>query len=76
MQLEFSGFSPGRRFEFIIDVDDRMEGSEFGRSVVSGEEIQGAGAEAVMIRAGGGTSRIRGRFGPDGRALLRGGVCA
>lgn len=76
MRLQFSGFEPGRRFEFVIDVDDQMESSEFGRAVVSGEEIEGAGAEAELMRPDGGTSRINGRFGPDGRALLRGRVCA
>ena len=76
MRLKFSGFEPGRRFEFMIDVDDRVESAEFGRAVASGDEIEGAGAEAVLMRADGGTSRIRGRFGSDGRALLRGGVCA
>ena len=76
MRLKFSGFAPGRRFEFVIDIDDRMESSESGRAVVSGGEIEGAGAEAVLIRPDGATSRIRGRFRADGRALLRGGVCA
>ena len=76
MRLVFSDFAPGRRFEFVIDVDDRMENSEFGQAVVSGGEIEGAGVEAELIRANGATSRIRGRFGADGRALLRGGVCA
>lgn len=76
MRLKFSGFEPGRRFEFMIDVDDRVESAEFGRAVASGDEIEGAGAEAVLMRADGGTSRIRDRFGSDGRALLRGGVCA
>ncbi|MBC8337178.1 MAG: hypothetical protein ISR51_00055 [Rhodospirillales bacterium] len=76
MQLRFSEFWPGRRFEFIIDVDDRLESSDYGQAVVSGAEIAGAGAVAVLRMKNGRTWTARGRFGPDGRALLKGGVCA
>ena len=74
--LRFSDFQPGREFMFVIDVDDRLENSDFGQAVISGDEIDGAGAEAVLILKGGRTSKVNGVFGTDGRALLKGGVCA
>ena len=74
--LRFSDFQPGREFMFVVDVDDRLENSDFGQAVISGDEIDGAGAEAVLILKGGRTSRVKGVFGTDGRALLKGGVCA
>ncbi len=74
--LRFSEFGPGREFMFVIDVDDRLENSDFGQAIISGDEINGAGAEAVLILKGGRTSKVKGVFGTDGRALLKGGVCA
>ena len=44
--LRFSNFQPGREFMFVVDVDDRLENSDFGQAVISGDEIDGAGAEA------------------------------
>ncbi len=74
--LRFSDFRPGREFMFVVDVDDRLENSDFGQAVISGDEIQGAGAEAVLTMKGGRVSKVKGVFGTDGRALLKGGVCA
>ena len=74
--LRFSDFRPGREFIFVVDVDDRLENSDFGQAVISGDEIDGAGAEAVLILKGGRRSKVKGVFGTDGRALLKGGVCA
>ena len=74
--LRFSDFQPGREFMFVIDVDDRLENSDFGQAVISGDEIDGAGAEAVLTMKGGRRSKVKGVFGTDGRALLKGGVCA
>jgi hypothetical protein len=74
--LKFSDFPPGSEFMFVIDVDDQIEDSEFGQAVVSDEEIEGAGAEAVLMMKSGDTSTAKGRFGADGRALLKGGVCS
>ncbi len=74
--LRFSDFPPGRDFIFVIDVDDRLDNSDFGQAVISGDEIDGAGAEAVLRGKGGRTSKIKGLFGTDGRARLKGGVCA
>ena len=76
IRLRFSGFTPGRRFEFVIDVDDRLDNSDYGQAVVSGDEIEGAGASVVLRLKNGRTSKARGRFGPDGRARLKGGACA
>ena len=74
--LRFSNFQPGREFMFVVDVDDRLENSDFGQAVISGDEIDGAGAEAVLTMKGGRRSKVKGVFGTDGRALLKGGVCA
>ena len=74
--LHFSSFAPGRDFLFVIDVDDRLELSHFGRAVVSGAEIEGAQAEAVLTMDDGARSVAHGRFGDNGRAVLRGGLCA
>ncbi|NQV82901.1 MAG: hypothetical protein HQ494_03680 [Rhodospirillales bacterium] len=76
IRLRFSGFAPGRRFEFVIDVDDRLENSDYGQAVVSGDEIEGADASVVLVTENGRTANARGRFGPDGRARLKGGACA
>ena len=72
--LTFSKFLPGREFMFMVDVDDRLEDSEFGQAVVSGAEIEGA--EAVLIMPSGHAAKAKGNFGDDGRALLKSGVCA
>jgi len=74
--LRFSDFQPGRGFMFVVDVDDRLDNSDFGQAVISGDEIEGAGAEAFLSMKGGRASKVKGVFGPDGRALLKGGVCA
>jgi len=74
--LRFRDFRPGRTFMFVIDVDDRLENSDYGRAVVSGAEIEGAVAVATLTMANGARTRALGRFGDDGRARLRGGPCA
>ncbi|MDD9877992.1 MAG: hypothetical protein OXR84_11185 [Magnetovibrio sp.] len=74
--LSFTQFAPGRDFTFVIDLDDRLESSDFGQAVVSGPEIDGAKARAQLITPDGAQTPARGRFGPDGRAVLRGGLCA
>lgn len=76
VRLEFSDFAPGREFMFMIDVDDRLENSEYGQAIVSGDEIEGASAEAVLMTGSGAKSKAYGRFGNDARARLRGGLCA
>ena len=74
--LRFSDFQPGRTFTFVVDVDDRLEISDFGRAVVSGPEIAGARARGALTMTGGETTDAKGKFGVDGRAMLRGGLCA
>jgi len=76
VRLLFSDFRPGRSFMFVIDVDDRLENSDDGQAVVSGDEIEGANAQAVLTTKSGSQAKAKGRFGADGRARLRGGVCA
>ncbi len=76
MRLLFSDFVAGREFMFIIDVDDRLESSDYGQAVVSGDEIEGASAEAVLTMPGGAKATPKASFGNDGVARLRGGTCA
>jgi len=76
IRLLFSDFLPGREFMFIIDVDDRLESSDYGQAVVSGDEIEGARAEAVLTMPGGAKATPKASFGNDGVARLRGGACA
>jgi len=74
--LTFSDFRPGRSFDFIVDVDDRLGDSDFGQAYVSGREIEGAQANADMITAGGRRARVQGEFRVDGDATLGdGGMC-
>ena len=75
VHLQFRDFGPGKSFMFVIDVDDRLELSDFGQAVISGPEIQGAAGSATLTRGGDIKSQIRGQFEIDGRALLKGGVC-
>lgn len=75
LTLRFRAFLPGREFIFTIDVDDRLEDSDLGQAVVSGAEIAGAAARAMLTSPKGGTTDARGTFGADARARLRGGLC-
>lgn len=73
--LQFQAFAPGRDFHFIVDTDDRLEESEWGRAHVTGPEMAGAQARAVVMTTGGDRSNARGLFDANGQALLRGGLC-
>ena len=75
VRLQFRDFGPGKSFMFVIDVDDRLELSDFGQAVVSGREIQGASGAATLTQGGGTKSQAQGQFNIDGRALLKGGLC-
>lgn len=75
LTLRFRDFPPGRTFMFVIDVDDRLENSDFGQAVVSGSEIAGAAARAELMLPSGASSKAKGVFGPDGKAMLTGGLC-
>ncbi len=75
--LKFSDFGPGKIFRFIIDVDDRLNEGSYGQATVSDAEIEGATAEAEMVRAGSEKIRATGAFGREGRAVIGdGGLCA
>ncbi len=76
IRLLFSDFLPGREFMFIIDIDDRLESSDYGQGGVSGDEIEGAEAQAVMTLPGGAKATPKASFGNDGVVRLRGGTCA
>ena len=74
--LQFSAFAPGQDFTFIVDTDDRLENSEWGQAHVTGPEMAGAQARAVVMMKDGERSNARGQFTDKGRAILRGGLCA
>ena len=76
VEIRFSDFQPGREFMFVIDVEDRLENSEFGQAEVSNAEIEGAAAKAVLMGKSGQSSTAKGLFDGDARALLKGWVCA
>jgi len=75
--LTFSDFLPGRSFDFIVDVDDRLADSDLGQAYVTGREIEGAQVNADMVTANGRRARVRGEFRVDGDATLGdGGLCS
>ena len=76
LSLSFLNFKPKRSFIFVIDLDDRVENSDFGQAVISGTEIQGARARALLINPKAGKTHAEGTFGTDGKARLRGATCA
>jgi len=74
--LQFSAFGPGRDFTFVVDTDDRLENSDYGQAHVTGPEISGAQARAVLMTVDGARTNARGQFDNDGKAMVRGGLCA
>ena len=76
VDLEFDAFWSGKDSDFTIDLDDRLPVSEYGQTMISGEEIEGAIAIANFIDKDGVRSVQKGSFGTDARAVLNGGTCA
>ncbi len=76
LELEFDAFWSGKDFDFTIDLDDRLPLSEYGQTMVSGAEIEGAVVIADFVDEDGVRSLQKGTFGPDARAVLNGGTCA
>lgn len=76
LDLGFEAFGPGGRFDFTIDIDDRLPRSEWGQTIVSGAEIEGAEVVAVFVGADGTESRQQGRFDSDSVARVNSGACA
>lgn len=66
MALSFSKFGTGQRYQFSIDVDDRLTNSDLGQIRVSGGEMQGA----QLIAAAADGSQYRGTFDGNNRARL------
>ena len=73
--LDFDGFGAGERFDFSIDVDDRLVDSELGRIRVSGSEIEGASLRVDVRDAEGTVTTVDARFGTDAAAAVRLGDC-
>ena len=76
LSLAFHNFTPGRRFIFAIDLDDRLASSPGGQAVIDDGEIQGATVRGGLIHPGAGQGPAHGTFGTDGKAHLRGATCA
>lgn len=76
MDLEFDAFWSGKDFDFTIDLDDRLPVSEYGQTMISGAEIEGAVVVASFVDKDGVASVQKGTFGSDSRAVLNGGTCA
>lgn len=75
LDLVFADFDPGRRFRFDIDLDDRLP-DVYGRTTVTGAEIEGAVVVGTFEHADGTRLEQDGRFGADGQAVLSPGACA
>ena len=73
--LQFNAFGPGRYFSFVVDTDDRLEEDSWGQAHVSGPEMSGARARAIVMMHDGSRTQARGRFNAQGQAVLRGGLC-
>lgn len=76
LTLVFDRFAPGDRFTFEIDLDDQLQNSEFGQTIVSGNEIAGAAVLGVFTDTHGQTYRATGYFDTDGQAILTQGACS
>ncbi len=76
LSLVFDRFAPGDRFAFEIDLDDQLQDSEFGQTIVSGNEIAGAAVMGIFHDTQGQTYRATGYFDTDGQAILSQGACS
>ncbi|WP_425404545.1 hypothetical protein [Hwanghaeella sp.] len=76
ISLIFDRFAPGDRFTFEIDLDDQLQDSEHGQTIVSGNEIAGAAVMGIFIDMNGQTYRATGYFETDGQAILSQGACS
>lgn len=75
LDLTFADFDPGQRFRFAIDLDDRLP-EIYGRTTVTGAEIEGAAIVGTFVHADGTRLEQDGVFGADGQAVLNPGACA
>jgi len=66
LDLAFATFSAGQKYQFSIDIDDRLANSDLGQIRVSGGEMQGA----ELIAATKDGSAYRGVFDASNRASL------
>lgn len=76
LSLVFDRFAPGEHFAFEIDLDDQLQDSEYGQTIVSGNEIAGAAVMGIFADTRGQTYRSTGYFDIDGQAILTQGACS
>lgn len=75
LTLRFEDFGGGQRFAFTIDLDDRLQPAEAGRTRVSDAEIFGTVVRAVFSGGENLTVTQEGRFDINSVALLRESGC-
>lgn len=76
LSLVFERFAPGDRFAFEIDLDDTIQESDYGQTVVTGDEIRGAAVMGIFADIHGQTYTASGYFDKDGQAFLTQGACS
>ena len=71
LALAFDRFDAGQRFQFSIDVDDRLTASDLGQIRVSGREMEGAMFTVVIGATGEPGSERRARVGGSNVARVK-----
>ena len=71
VDLVFQRFEPGQRFQFSIDVDDRLGDSDMGPTRVSGREMEGAVLTVVVGAVGGPGRELQARVDGANRARVQ-----
>lgn len=71
LELVFERFEPGQRFQFSIDVDDRLGDSDMGPTRVSGREMEGAVLTVVVGPAGSPGRELQARVDGANRARVQ-----
>lgn len=75
LAIAFQNFGPGHTYMFTIDLDDRLEMSQSGQTIITGAEIAGATIEAEFVDTSGMRFRSSGMFREDAVAILTHGAC-
>jgi len=71
LELDFQQFEPGQRFQFSIDVDDRLGDSDLGQIRISGRELEGSLLTVVVGVPNGADREIQARVDGANRARVQ-----
>lgn len=71
IDLVFRRFEPDQRFQFSIDVDDRLGDSDMGPTRVSGRELEGAQLTVMVGPAGSPDRELQARVDGSNRARMQ-----